>query len=72
MFYIEIIFEFDYNIVDVKKLDKLVLDVEKYLVLILIDSGVYDKNLGKVYCKFLKLINLKRIFVKENNFIDKE
>lgn len=52
MFYIEIIFEFDYNIVDVKKLDKLVLDVEKYLVLILIDSGVYDKNLGKVYRKF--------------------
>lgn len=52
MFYIEIIFEFDYNIVDVKKLDKLVLDVEKYLVLILIDSSVYDKNLGKVYRKF--------------------
>lgn len=64
--------ESDHNTADVKKLDKLVLDAEKYLASTSTDSGVYDKNLGKVHCKFLKSTNLKRTSAKESNFIDKE
>lgn len=41
--------ESDHNTADVKKLDKLVLDAEKYLASTSTDSGVYDKNLGEVH-----------------------
>lgn len=54
----------DHN-TDVKKLDKVVLDAEKYLASISTDSGVYDKNLGKVHRKF-------KINLLEGNFCKRE